>query len=135
MYTPPQQPPYQSLGPMNLEPENDNDKIMGALAYIIAPIMSVIILMTDMKNKPFLKYHAYQALTFGIGMIIIWAVVIPILSFALVGLCLIPFALLIPFIFAYQAYSKGIFTIPVITDLTASMFKEFPGGKNAGGSL
>ena len=29
--------------------------------------------------------------------------------------------------YTYLAYSKGIFTIPVITDLTAKVFPDFPG--------
>src|SRR5439155_1606030 len=69
------QPPaqYGGMPPQSLQPQEDNDKIMAALCYLLAPIivMSVVVLATDMKNKPFLKYHAYQSLTLGIGLAII----------------------------------------------------------------
>ncbi len=126
MYNPPPgQDPYQSQTPMNLQPQEDNDKIMAALSYIIAPIMAVIILVTDMKNKPFLKYHAYQSLVVGIGLFIVYT----ILGVTVVGLCLLPLPVILQCYWAYLAYSKGIFTIPLITDITKSLFKDFPGGE------
>ncbi len=69
MQNPP--PMYPSGGGMSshdLRPQEDNDKIMAALCYFLIVIMSVVILATDMKNKPFLKYHAYQSLTLGIAL-------------------------------------------------------------------
>lgn len=131
-YTPPTgQPPYGAPPPSNLQPQEENDKILAAVSYIIAPIMSIIILVTDMKNKPFLKYHAYQSLVLGIALIILYT----ILSITVIGLCLVPVLLIAQFYFAYQAYAKGIFTIPVLTDLTAKFFNDFPGGQNNSGSF
>jgi uncharacterized membrane protein len=129
MYNPPpggqSQPPYGSPSPSSLQPQEDNDKIFAALSYIIAPIMSAVILLTDMKNKPFLKYHAYQSLVLGLALIIIYT----ILGFTVVGLCLTPALIIGQFYFAYQAYTKGIFAIPGLTDLTAKFFKDFPAGR------
>jgi uncharacterized membrane protein len=85
--------------------------------------MSVIILATDMKNKPFLKYHAYQSLTLGIALFVVYI----ILSITVVGLCVAPLLFLVQLWYGYQAYTKGVFTIPVVTDLTARLFKDFPG--------
>lgn len=124
MYNPPgSPPPYQGL-----QPQEDNDKILAALAYIFAPIISIIILVTDMKNKPFLKYHAYQSLVVGIALVVLYT----ILGITIVGLCAAPLLIVAQFYFAYQAYAKGIFTIPVVTDLTAKFFSDFPGGQNQG---
>ncbi len=91
MYNPPptEQPPSPYGGsqpPVNLQPQEDNDKIIAAISYIFAPILSIIILVTDMKNKPFLKYHAYQSLTLGIALIIVYTV----LTITFFGLCLAP---------------------------------------------
>ena len=121
MYNPPPGPqggmPYPDL-----QPQDDNDKLMAALSYVVVVLMSIVILATDMKNKPFLKYHAYQSLVFGIA---IW--ILPtVLSFVVIGLCLMPFAFIAQLYYAYLAYTKGIFTIPLITDLTAKLFKDFP---------
>ncbi len=135
MYNPPpggqSQPPYGSPSPSSLQPQEDNDKIFAALSYIIAPIMSAVILLTDMKNKPFLKYHAYQSLVLGLALIVIYT----ILGFTVVGLCLTPALIIGQFYFAYQAYTKGIFAIPGLTDLTAKFFKDFPGGQNTTGTF
>ncbi len=131
-YTPPTgQPPYGAPPPSNLQPQEENDKILAAVSYIIAPIMSIIILVTDMKNKPFLKYHAYQSLGFGVALIILYT----ILGITVVGLCVAPVLLVAQFYFAYQAYSKGIFAIPLLTDLTAKVFSDFPGGQDTTGTF
>ncbi len=110
----------------DLQPQEENDKIIAAVSYIFAPIVSIVVLVTDMKNKPFLKYHAYQSLVVGIALIVLYT----ILSITFVGLCAAPFLFIGQCYFAYQAYSKGIFTIPLITDLTARFFSDFPGAQN-----
>ena len=126
--TPPAQSPYEQSpygGPpqQDFQPQQeDSDKIIAALAYIFCPWVSVLILVTDMKNKPFLKYHAYQGLTL--------ALVAFVLSCTVVGLCLLPFVLIAQFWFAYQAYATGYFVIPTLTDWTAKLFKDFPRPSN-----
>ena len=124
-YIPPSDPQFPSDQPQSqfgLQPQEENDKIVAALSYIFVVLVSIVVLVTDMKNKPFLKYHAYQSLVFGIA---IWILPI-VLSFVFIGLCLIPFALVAQFYYAYLAYTKGMFTIPLITDLTGKIFKDFP---------
>ena len=137
MYNPPPagqpQSPY-GAPPPSIQPQEDSDKIVAALCYIFAPILSVIILVTDMKNKPFLKYHAYQSLTFGIAIAVAWFIAIP-LAAVLIGCFIMPVLLVAQLFYAYQAYAKGIFTIPLVTDLTSQFFKDFEGGRNSGGQL
>jgi uncharacterized membrane protein len=136
---PPQgQPPYGSQPPyggppMGLQPQEDNDKILAAVSYIISPLMSIIILVTDMKNKPFLKYHAYQSLVFGIALIIGWTLA-SFLAVFIVGCLLMPVLLVAQFYYAYLAYTKGIFTIPLVTDLTSKFFSDFPTNQNTPGA-
>jgi len=125
--TPPEQqpygqPPYGGASPQDMQPQEDSDKIIAALTYIFLPWVSIFILVTEMKNKPFLKYHAYQGLTL--------ALVTFVLSCTVVGLCLLPFIFIAQFWFAYQAYTTGIFVIPTLTDWTAKLFKEFPRQQN-----
>jgi uncharacterized membrane protein len=121
-------PPPSDQPAQGLQPQEDSDKIVAALSYFFAPILSIIILVTDMKNKPFLKYHAYQSLTFGIALIIGWTIA-SFLAVVIVGFCLMPVLFIAQVYYAYVAYTKGIFTIPGITNLTAQFFKEFPGGQ------
>ncbi len=120
---PPMYPSGGGMSSQDLQPQEDNDKIMAALSYVLIVIMSVVILATDMKNKPFLKYHAYQSLTLGIALFVLYVV----LSITVVGLCLAPLLFLVQLWYTYQAYAKGVFTIPVVTDLTGKLFKDFPG--------
>ncbi len=120
---PPMYPPGGGMSSQDLQPQEDNDKIMAALSYVLIVIMSVVILATDMKNKPFLKYHAYQSLTLGIALFVLYV----ILSITVVGLCVAPLLFLVQLWYGYQAYTKGVFTIPVVTDLTGKLFKDFPG--------
>jgi uncharacterized membrane protein len=116
------QAPYGGPPDPNVPPQEDSDKIVAALCYLFAPWLSIIILATDMKNKPLLKYHAYQSLTFVLVSFVVYVTV--------VGLCLFPFILIAHFYFAYQAYAKGYFVIPTITDWTAKLFKDFPQQQN-----
>lgn len=92
--------------PMNQEITSD-DKLWAALSYLpfIWPIIAIIVLlMEDKKERPFIKYHAVQALTVGVAAFV--------LSFLCVGILIWIYA----FYLAYQAY-QGIYEeIPVITD-------------------
>ena len=51
---------------MNTEVTSD-DKLWALLAYVLAPLVPIIILlMPDKKDRPFLKAHNVQALILGI---------------------------------------------------------------------
>ncbi|MCB0213134.1 MAG: hypothetical protein KDJ52_27580 [Anaerolineae bacterium] len=87
----------------------NNDKILAALSYPIWIVAIVILLVEDMRNRPFQKYHAIQSLAvnlviFVLGLITSWTIVLP---------CLIWFVTLY---WAYEAYQGKYFTIPVLTD-------------------
>jgi uncharacterized membrane protein len=120
------QSPYGGGPPLGeVQPQEENDKLIAAGAYVFWLLIGIVILVTDLKNKPFLRFHAYQSITFGIVMFVAWSIA-GVLSFVLIGLCIMPVLFLIPFYFAYLAYSKGVFRIPLVTNLTYSIFKETP---------
>ncbi len=90
----------------------DDDKLWALLAYVLTPLVPVIImLMQDKKERPFLRAHNAQALAWGI---------INIAVGVLVGwlLCGIPSLLLwlIGCYWGWQAYQGQLVTIPVLTD-------------------
>ena len=118
-----EQPPFGM--PQDVQPQEESDKIIAALSYIFLIIVGVIILVTDMKNKPYLKFHAYQSITFGLILTVGW-VIASVLSVAIIGLCFMPILFLIPFYPAYLAYTKGVFKLPLVTDLTYNIFKDCP---------
>jgi uncharacterized membrane protein len=99
----------------------DNDKLMAALSYPIPLVALIILLAEDMKNRPFQRFHAVQALAANVVLWVIISVLGCILFFVTVflgGICGIG-ALLLWFItlyWAYEAYQGKYFEIPWITE-------------------
>ena len=115
----------QVMGPTPGGELTDQDKLMAALSYPLPIIAIIILLMEEMKNRPFQKFHAVQALAVNI---VLWVIVL-ILSCVLgtvVGLVtlgigsicgLVPLLLwFVTLYWAYLAYQGQYFDIPVITD-------------------
>ncbi len=95
------------------EDVTSDDKLWVLLAYILSPIVPIIVLLLeDKRNRPYIKAHNIQALVMGI--------VIAILSI-LIGWTIIlgcvPFALWLVMVYwGIQGYQGKYVTIPVITD-------------------
>lgn len=89
----------------------DDDKLWALLAYVLTPIVPIIImLMHEKKERPFLRAHNAQALIWGlitvtVGMLSSFLCGIPALILWLIG-CY----------WGYQAYQGQFVEIPVITD-------------------
>lgn len=84
-----------------------DDKLWAALGYIFSPIVPIILLlMEDKKNRPFIKFHAVQAIAAF--------VVISILATVTLGLGYI--VVLVMYYWAYKAYQGEYVEIPVITN-------------------
>ena len=89
-----------------------DDKLWALLAYLLTPIVPVIILlMDDKKNRPFIRAHNAQALAWGIVVIVLGSI-IGAITF---GLGFIATAV-ITIIWAVKAYQGNYVNIPVITD-------------------
>src|SRR5262245_53880335 len=90
-----------------------DDKLWALLAYVLTPIVPVIImLMEDKKNRPFIKAHNAQALVVGVINLVIGI----FLSWTLVLACV---PLIIWFFCIYwgiQAYNGKYVDIPVVTN-------------------
>ncbi len=93
-----------------------DDRLWALLAYVLTPIVPVIILlMEDKKNRPFLKAHNGQALVLGIGEWII-SFVLSIVSAGLLGCVASVVFLAINIYFGVKANRGEVFEIPVITN-------------------
>lgn len=90
---------------------NSNDKLFAALSYPIGLVAIIILLVEDMKGRPFQKYHAVQAL----GVNVVLVVISIILGFIPVVGCVVPLLWLVTFYWAYQAYQGQYFDIPGVT--------------------
>ncbi len=99
--------------PMNPEITSD-DKLWALLAYLLSPIVPVIILlMEDKKNRPFIKAHNAQALVLGLILWVINAVLTPVLG---IGCITAVATLIIVIYYGVKAYRGEYINIPVITD-------------------
>ena len=94
-------------------PTDNNEKLMGLLAYLLAPIIGIIILLSDsMKNNPALKRHAVQSIALSVVIFVIALVMSIPVSLA----CLTPLLIIPQIIYGIQAYQGKDVTIPVVTE-------------------
>ncbi|MFB0535818.1 MAG: DUF4870 domain-containing protein [Anaerolineae bacterium] len=115
----------QEMGPAPGGELTDQDKLMAALSYPIPFVAIIILLVEDMKNRPFQKFHALQALAANIALWVIVLIlscvlgtVIGLVTLGIGSICgLVPLLLwFITVYWAYLAYQGQYFDIPVITD-------------------
>ena len=104
---------------------SENDKVLAALSYPIPIVAIIILLVEDMKARPFQKYHAIQALAANV---VVWVVItllgciLGALSAIIGGLCG-SLAVLLWFItlyWAYEAYRGKYFEIQWLTQFLKS---------------
>jgi uncharacterized membrane protein len=90
-----------------------DDKLWALLAYVLTPIVPIIILlMEDKKNRPFLKAHNAQALVVGIVNIVLGG----LLSLTVVLACVPLLIWIVCIYWGIQAYGGKTVEIPVITN-------------------
>jgi len=97
----------------NMNDINDQDKLMAALAWILWPLALVILLVEDMKNRPFQKYHAVNSLVFAVVFSVVGIIITTVTCGF--GAFLLVVGLVV-FYWAYQAYQGVWVEIPVLTD-------------------
>ncbi|MBI9046194.1 MAG: DUF4870 domain-containing protein [Anaerolineaceae bacterium] len=84
-----------------------DDKLWATLCYIVGVIVPIIVLlMEDKKERPYIKYHAIQALA--------TQVIFTVISLITLGCGSVVF--LAELYLGYLAYQGTYFEIPVITD-------------------
>lgn len=99
--------------PVVIQPEvTQDDKLWSALSYPIPLIAILVLLMEDKKKRPFVKYHAVQAIAFNIAL---WVIIFLLSITVVLAICapFLWFATLWP---AFDAYKGNKTTIPVISD-------------------
>ena len=101
-----------SQAPMSADVTSD-DKLWSLLAYVLTPIVPIIILlMEDKKNRPFIKSHNAQALVVGI----VNAILGIGLGWTLVLSCVPLIVWLVCIYWGIQAYNGKSVEIPVISN-------------------
>ena len=90
----------------------NNNKLIALASYLLAPIVGIIVLVTDMKNDVTLKGHAVQS----IALSVVAFVAAIILTITVVGACLTPLLFIPAIIYGIQAYQGKDVNIPVVSD-------------------
>jgi uncharacterized protein len=93
-----------------------DDKLWGMLAYLLNPIIPVIILlMEDKKNRPFLKYHSVQALAYFVVLVVV-STILSAITLGIAGIIISIGAFILWLLWSIKAYQGEWIKIPVITD-------------------
>jgi len=100
-----------------------DDKLWAALGYPIVIIAVVMLLLEDKKKRPFIKFHAIQAIALNVVLWVVWiifAILIGIIAAVTLGIgsilgCIYPITWLLLIWPAILAFQGQTFDIPVIT--------------------
>lgn len=105
-----------------------NEKMMGALAYLLGPVTGIVLLLTEKKND-FVRFHAMQS-TIVFGAILLLYIVlgiVPVLGWIL-ALILSPLITLITFvlwlILMWKAFNGEKFKLPYFGDLSEKQLSK-----------
>ncbi|MEW6094236.1 MAG: DUF4870 domain-containing protein [Chloroflexota bacterium] len=91
-----------------------DDKLWALLSYIFSPLIPLIVLlMEEKKSRPFIKFHAVQALILGLVMDVLYLA----LGWIFVGLCLGLGLYIYMIVIGFKAYGGETMTVPVVTDM------------------
>jgi uncharacterized membrane protein len=96
--------------PMNTDITSD-DKLWAALGYPIFIIALIMLFMEEKKNRPFIKFHAVQALALNV---VLWVVIIVASVTVILAIC-DPVLWLLMIWPAVLAYQGKYFEVPVLT--------------------
>jgi len=98
-----------------------NEKLMGALAYLLGPVTGIVLLIVEKKNQ-FVRFHAMQS-TVVFGALLLFTIVlgiVPVLGW-IIALILSPLVGLVSFILwlvlMWKAYSGEKYKLPYVGDL------------------
>lgn len=100
-----------SQAPMSPDVTSD-DKLWAALGYPIFIVAIVMLFMEDKKARPFIKYHAVQALAVNVVLFLVSV----ILGITVILAICAPLLWLVTLYWAYLAYQGQMFVVPVITN-------------------
>jgi uncharacterized protein len=91
-----------------------DDKLWAALGYPIVIVAIIVLLMEEKKNRPFIKYHAVQAIAVNVAIFVL-SLVLTAITFGIGG-CLVPLLWIATLWPAYEAYQGKYLVLPVITN-------------------
>jgi uncharacterized membrane protein len=102
---------------MPAKASSQNEKLMGALAYLAGPVTGIIFLLVEKQNS-FIRYHAMQSTILFGGLFIVNIIlgIIPILGW-IVSFLLSIAALILWIVLMYKAYNGEKYKLPYIGEV------------------
>lgn len=126
-----QQPAYAPPPPAQPVAGGMEDNMAGALCYLLGFITGVLFLVLEPYNKrPFVRFHAFQAVLFSVGWIILSiavSIVLGIMSAVMhMWLLFVPLRMLIGLLgfllwlfCMYKAYNRELYQLPIVGPMAA----------------
>lgn len=101
---------------------SSDSKLWAALSWVFAPIVGIIVLVTDKKNDKFVLFHAYQSIVASIGL---WVamMVVSVVTLGFGFLCW-PIIWLAFLYFGYKAYQGEKFSLPVVGEFAEKQMNK-----------
>lgn len=116
--------------------DSSESRLIAALCYVFLIVVPVLVLVSELRGKRFLRYHGYQGLVVGVVLLFLYLLLIPGATWILLHIPLIgwAFACLAPFIYvaglglqlywAYLAYQGQLFSIPILGAIAGASMQE-----------
>lgn len=104
-----------------VEANSGNEKMMGAVAYLLGPVTGILLLITEKKNT-YIRFHAMQSTVVFGAVVLLYLVLgfVPVLGW-LMALILSPIITLVSFVLwlvlMWKAYSGEKYKLPYFGDL------------------
>ena len=110
------------------ETKGSNEKLVGALAYLLGPITGIVLILVEKKNE-YVRFHAMQS-TVVFGAILLLNIVlgiVPVLGW-IIALILSPIIALVSFILwivlMWKAYSGEKYKLPYFGELAEKQLEK-----------
>ncbi len=107
------------------KPYTMDANIEAAIAYLLAPLTSIVVLLSEKEDK-FVRFHAMQATLFGIAVIVaqtLASALVPVL----IGVLLLPLVGVVSFglwlFLMWKAYNKEEFELPYLGKMARDHLK------------
>lgn len=110
---------------------SSEEKLWGALTYIIGILMPLFVLLTDKKESRFLRFHSYQSLFLSAAMVVFYiglailnlivGLIAGLLALLLLPLYFLPVLVLL--FMAWQAFQGKPYRLPLLGGFAAKTAK------------
>ena len=123
-----------TIGTRLADSGNAQERLAAALAYVLTPVIPLVLLAGSAKDNQYLRRHAAQGLIWSIVLLVLLTLtvvaMVATLRSTLLAICLLPVLILVPFIpgafLARAVYRGSDVTLPIVSPLAERLFLRRP---------